>query len=184
MFDDMVESSDSGERFRFRGLAGNDTFIGNTSEDTIDYRFDVRHGGDSGVTINLAEGWAVDGFGDTDTISGIDRAIGTAGNDTIIGSDHRELIEGWQGDDILTGAGEADIFRFRDGFGNDRITDFVVGEDRLRMNDLSDLFDGFEGLEIEQVGADTVIRVEGDEENSITLVNIDASTLSEADFIG
>ncbi|MBX9456697.1 MAG: hypothetical protein KL863_12075 [Rhizobium sp.] len=184
MFDDSVTSSAADERFRFRGLAGDDTFIGNTGEDTIDYRFDARHGGAGGVSVNLAEGWAIDGFGDTDTVSGIDRVIGTDGNDTIVGSAAFELLEGWLGDDTLTGGEGADIFRFRDGFGNDTITDFEIGIDRIRLNDLSDLFDEFEGVILTQVGSNTVVSIADDpDSNSITLIDIDAATLTAADFM-
>lgn len=183
MDDDIVRGSAGGERLRFVGLAGDDTFIGRTGEDSVDYRQDAKYGGTAGVTVNLAEGRAIDGFGDTDTLKGIDRVIGTAGNDVIIGSNANEMLEGWRGDDILTGGGGRDIFRFRDGFGNDTITDFEVGMDRIRLNDLSDLFDGFDGLVIAQDGDDTVIRVIGDNANSITLLDTDASTITQASFI-
>lgn len=183
MQDDTVIGAASGDRMRFVGLAGNDTFVGKTNEDVIDFRRDAQHGGTSGVTVNLAQGWAIDGFGDTDTLSGIDRVIGTAGNDVIIGSDNSELLEGWRGDDLMTGGMGRDIFRFRDDFGNDTITDFEIGVDKLRMNDVSDLFDEFDGLDIQQDGDDTIIRVIGDEQNSITLQNVEASTLSASDFI-
>lgn len=184
MFDDSVTSSAADERFRFRGLAGDDVFVGNTGEDTIDYRFDARHGGEAAVTVKLAEGWAIDGFGDTDTLSGIDRVIGTEGNDTIIGSAAFELLEGWLGDDTLTGGEGADIFRFRDGFGKDTVTDFEIGIDRIRLNDLSDLFDGFEGVILTQVGSNTVVSIADDPDgNTITLLNIDAATLTASDFM-
>lgn len=183
MKDDTVVSAAGSDRMRFVGLKGDDTFIGNSPEDSIDYRHDFKHGGKAGVTVNLAEGWAIDGFGDTDTVSGIDRVIGTEKKDTIIGGDNSEVIEGWRGNDLLTGGGGNDVFRFRDGFGKDIITDFEVGADRIRLNDLSDLFDGFEGLQIVQEGDDTVIRVIGDTKNSITLRDVEASTLTESDFI-
>ena len=49
-----------------------------------------------------------------------------AGDDKIIGND---------GDNILTGGAGADIFEFTAGFGSDIITDFLVGEDTLRILD-------------------------------------------------
>lgn len=182
MLDDTVTAG-NGERMRFMGLAGDDTFHGTTGLDTIDYRRDAQYGGTAGITVNLAEGWAIDGFGDTDTVSGIERVIGTAGNDVIIGGSANEVLEGWRGDDTLTGGDGHDVFRFRDKFGNDTITDFTVGTDRIRLNDLSDLFDGFDGLIIEQDGDDTVIRVVDGGNNSIRLLGVDASSLTEGDFI-
>jgi len=183
MHDDVVKSSATDAYMKFTGQDGADTFIGNSKFDTIDYRGEVGLGGTPGVTVNLAEGWATDSFGKTDTLSGIERVLASVGNYTIIGSDRKEQIEGWTGDDTMTGGGAADIFRFRDDWGVDTITDFEVGVDKIRMNEVSDLFDGFDGLSIVQDGANTVITLVDDDTYSITLLNIDASSLSESDFI-
>jgi serralysin len=181
--DDVVTSSPSDSRMKFTGQAGNDTFVGNTEIDAIDYRQDAHHGGSGVVFVNLAEGWATDGFGDNDTLSGIERVLATSGNDTIIGSSGSEQLEGWTGDDTLTGGTGPDVFRFRDDWGIDTVTDFEVGVDKIRLNDVSDLFDGFDGLSITQDGANAVITLIDDDANGITLLNIDARSLSISDFI-
>ena len=61
--------------------------------------------------------WANNGFADT-----ID---GLAGDDTIIGG---------LGDDELTGGDGADLFIFRAGDGDDTITDFTVGIDKIALD--------------------------------------------------
>lgn len=180
--DDSLTSSPDNARMKFVGQAGDDTFVGNSKIDAIDYRPEVNYGGGAAIVVNLAEGWATDGFGDTDTLSGIERVLATSGDDTLIGSASKEQFEGWTGDDMLTGGGGADVFRFRDDWGFDTITDFQAG-DKIRMDDVSDLFDGFEGLSITQDGANTVIKLVDDDSNSITLLNVDANTLSASDFI-
>ena len=85
--------------------------------------------------------------------------------------------------DTMTGGGGADIFRFRDDWGIDTVTDFEVGVDKIRMNEVSDLFDGFDGLSIVQDGANTVVTLVDDDTYSIMLLNVDASLVSESDFI-
>jgi len=183
MHDDVVKSSADNEWMKFTGQGGADTFIGNSKFDTIDYRSEIALGGIPGVKVNLADGSATDSFGKTDTLSGIERVLATSGNDTLTGSNRKEQFEGWTGDDTMTGGGGADTFRFRDDWGIDTITDFEVGVDKIRMNEVSDLFDGFNGLSIVQDGANTVITLVDDDTYSITLLDVDASLVSESDFI-
>lgn len=60
---------------------------------------------------------------------GVDRVFGRAGNDTLFGGNGNDILNGGAGKDILVGGQDVDAFRF-DGanFGDDRITDFAVGE--------------------------------------------------------
>jgi len=101
--------------FRFRGLGGNDTITGGTDVDTIDHRRDVLDGGTLGVRINLggttygagadtiAAQTARDGFGDTDTLSSIENALGTDLADLIVGSGVANVLRGEGGADTLVG---------------------------------------------------------------------------------
>jgi Ca2+-binding RTX toxin-like protein len=57
--------------------------------------------------------------------------IGTDGNDTLIGDTGDNILVGGTGDDILTGDLGADSFKLAANSGNDRITDFTVGEDTI-----------------------------------------------------
>lgn len=119
-----------------------------------------------------------------DTISGGgggDDLLGQAGGDVIKGGDGADLISGGKGDDTLTGNGGSDIFVFATGEGFDRIKDFDAkggGSDQDYIGIGSDIFDT---LLIVQVGDDTVIRFLGSQ--SITLLDVDASKVGEADFV-
>ena len=135
------------------------------------------------MTVNLAKGTAKDGFGDRDTVSGIERVVGTKFSDTIIGDKRDNHLEGWKGNDKLTGGGGSDIFRFRDGFGKDVITDFQDGRDLIRVEEVSNIFDGFKDVNIAQRGANTVITFDGERGHSITLRHFDADNISADDFL-
>ena len=87
-------------------------------------------------------GKAIDNWGDTDTLSNIENARGSAFDDVLVGNGGDNLLEGLDGDDIiasrggndyLVGGGGADSFVFGTGTGNSQIEDFVVGQDLLRL---------------------------------------------------
>src|SRR5690606_11716333 len=52
----------------FWGLAGADTINGGGGIDRVHYREDYINGGTRGVTVHLGEGYAIDGYGDRDTL--------------------------------------------------------------------------------------------------------------------
>ncbi|WP_178090656.1 type I secretion C-terminal target domain-containing protein, partial [Pseudomonas sp. SJZ079] len=83
----------------------------------------------------------LEGTSGNDTLNGgagHDVLIGKAGNDTLLGGDGNDLIFGGSGNDTLTGGSGADKFVWKAGdTGNDRITDFNVGQgDRIDIHDL------------------------------------------------
>ena len=65
----------------------------------------------------------------------IENITAGSGDDTIEGNFKNNLITGGAGDDTLTGGRGNDVFDFTVGFGNDVITDFVVGTDKLKIKD-------------------------------------------------
>jgi len=74
--------------------------------------------------------------------SGANRLTGGRGRDEIFGLEGRDVLIGGRGNDTLTGGADIDTFIFRNGDGDDVITDFEVGTDRLRIvgaNDLGDI---------------------------------------------
>lgn len=96
----------------FNPLNGADTINGNDGRDLVDYSVDARFGGLGAVNVNLTTGIAIDGFGSTDILLGIEQIRGTAGNDTIIGSANDDsLLRGDGGNDLLVGGGGRDLFR-------------------------------------------------------------------------
>ena len=92
---------------RISGLDGADTLFGGSGNDTI-------LGGD-----------------------GRDTLYGESGTDTLDGGAGDDLIDGGSGKDRLTGGSGADRFAFTVGNGDDVITDFRVGTDRLVLDNLT-----------------------------------------------
>ncbi len=74
----------------------------------------------------------------TVTSSGMNELHGGNGDDTITGGGGVDTINGGAGDDQMTGNGGADIFVFSpgDGDGDDIITDFTAGEDKINLRAL------------------------------------------------
>lgn len=99
------------------GFNGNDTIRGGSGDDVLR--------GDNGDDTLF-------GMADADTL------YGGNGNDTLNGGSGADRLVGGRGDDVLTGGSGADVFDFGDldgskggAIGNDTITDFERGIDRL-----------------------------------------------------
>ena len=97
------------------GGAGNDSIDGGPNGidgdvlDVIDYN---EEGGPNGVNVNLLTGIAIDSFGDTDTIAGIEAVAGTAFADTLIGGAGDEIFGGGNGADSIDGGDGIDEIDF------------------------------------------------------------------------
>ncbi|WP_420397940.1 beta strand repeat-containing protein [Nioella sp.] len=117
MHDDHI-TGDSGSN-QMRGLDGNDTLIGGDGNDRVRYDRDANYGGAAGVNVNLMTGIAIDGFGDTDSLSGFERVMGSNSGDTIIGDDQDNELDGLDGNDTIAGGGGRD--NIRGGDGNDTL---------------------------------------------------------------
>ncbi|MDA8852354.1 VCBS repeat-containing protein, partial [Hyphomicrobiales bacterium] len=61
-----------------------------------------------GGTVNLKEGWADDGFGTRDTISGVSTVLGSGKSDKFIGTSSHELFFPGNGNDSIDGGGGDD----------------------------------------------------------------------------
>ncbi|MEO0863070.1 MAG: M10 family metallopeptidase C-terminal domain-containing protein [Pseudomonadota bacterium] len=134
-FVDNDQGGDFGRDTVFGG-AGNDTIAGGSGGDEF-------HGGDGDDLLNGGEG--------DDLIYGgiqFDTINGGIGDDTIFGGDGRDVINlgsgndryvdtnqtGDMGQDIITGGSGADTFVFGPVISVDRITDFEIGLDRLKLS--------------------------------------------------
>jgi len=134
-----VFTSSTGTAFQsFRPLAGNDTVVGSSATDRVDYSRDSSYGGNAGVVVNLATGTATDGFGNTDTLSNIDWVIGTAQADSIIGNAAGNNLRGQSGNDSLSGGAGDDFLYGEDG--NDTLVG-GAGYDELYGGDGNDVID-------------------------------------------
>ena len=100
-------------------------------------------GGDLGGIIGGTDGDdVIDGRGGDDYLyggKGNDHLLGGTGDDHLDGGQGRDVLDGGPGNDILTGGSGHDVFVFAPaspnfpGSGNDVITDFQAGKDRIDL---------------------------------------------------
>jgi Ca2+-binding RTX toxin-like protein len=136
-----------GDMANFIGTNINDLWSGDGADDTA-----FGGGGDDFLR----------GFGGTDMLDG------GIGNDTVDGGDGNDILYADVGNDSLTGGAGADSFRFAAGFGNDVITDFEVGVDRITLAGHS----SGDALFIQSGANALIILPDG---SSLTLLNTDVS---------
>ena len=100
---------------------------------------------------------------------------GRAGNDTINGSGGNDTLIGGSGNDTLTGDGGNDTFVYTTGSGDDTITDFSPGEDKLGLSTSSRSLN----LNYTIDGSNLVITFGSHE---ITLNNVAVTNLNASNF--
>jgi Ca2+-binding RTX toxin-like protein len=86
------------------GGSGNDQLYGGDGWDMADYSSDT-----ASVTVNLAGGWAIDGWEGADTLSSIEWVRGSASGDLIVGDANANVLKGEGGADTLIGGSGSDI---------------------------------------------------------------------------
>lgn len=125
------------------GSNANETFIGNEGDDTIDgangtdtVDYSAENGGGR-VSVNLTSGYAIDTYGDEDTLTSIENIVGTSGNDMITGNGVRNILTGNAGADNLRGLGGNDTLN--GGAGHDKL-DGGIGNDTLVGGSGNDTF--------------------------------------------
>ena len=112
---------------------------------------------------------------------GNDDMFGLGGNDTLIGGSGNDRLNGGTGNDTLNGGADSDTFVYTDlAFGRDTIIGWQNGQDLL---DLSALGLDETDFTISQVGANTVLTLTSDTNQTITLVGINAATIDGLDFV-
>lgn len=99
---DDVLKGNGGDNW-LRGRAGDDTLDGRGGSDWVEYRGDA-----GGVSVDLATGVALDGWGDTDTLIGIENARGSRHKDVLIGNAGSNFLNGRGNDDTLDGGAGQD----------------------------------------------------------------------------
>lgn len=131
-----------------RGGAGSDTLIGGEGVDTVDYRENT-----AGITIDLLAQTVSGGEAGGDTLSGIERALGTNFADIMTATNTASLLFGYGGNDVITGNSGDDILdghagadTLTGGAGNDYLNggsgnDFITGDNG------NDILDGHSGAD-------------------------------------
>jgi Animal haem peroxidase/RTX calcium-binding nonapeptide repeat (4 copies) len=165
-----------------------DMMDGGAGDDTVDFS-----GSTEGVNVDLRVLLkpvpGLGGYSQGDLIGGIENVVGSAFADTLTGNVEDNRLGGGAGDDLLDGSGGADRFVFAPRFGNDRIGDFDAkpagGQDLLDISIFGITDDDFRcRVTITDVGADTVVTIDGDPNQTILLAGIgDVATVTQKDFV-
>ncbi len=177
-FDDAETGADAGDRVN--GGDGNDTLYGYGGADKLygDAGADVILGGEGNDVLGGgADNDVLVGEDGDDSLlgdAGDDVLNGEAGNDILSGGAGIDSLTGGTGNDALTGGADADTFVFLDGFGLDRVTDFVDNMDQLyfaagfwgAITDVATFVDTF----AEVVGSNVVFDFE--DGNLLTLTGV------------
>jgi len=154
----------------FAGTDADDKLKGSSLDDLI-----LGLGGDDDIKSKHGDDVIEAGAGDDKLRGehGDDRLFGELGNDRLDGGHGDDLLAGGVGDDVLTGGHGNDVFIFNPDGGEDRITDFTLGDViRLEGEELS-----LSDVTIAQDGKDTVITFGGDGAK-IKLDRVEADQLS------
>lgn len=173
-----------------KGFAGNDTLLGGSEADSLqgNQGSDSVNGNAGADSVRGGkDDDTVHGGKDNDTVKGDignDEVSGDLGNDTVrggqnedtlFGNDGNDSLFGDLGNDTLTGGNGSDTFVFNTSSGVDVITDFVVGQDFIRI------FSSVIGSTADAVNAfsNGVLDLGGG--NTVTITGI--ASLTEADFV-
>jgi Ca2+-binding RTX toxin-like protein len=127
------------------GGADNDTLDGGSGTDTADYSSDA-----AGVIVDLSDGTASDGLGDTDTLISIENVKGSAYNDILTGNSAANVITGNAGDDIIEGGTDNDTLN--GGSGSNLLTDESGDETYVYSGGVDTIIDSG-GTDVIQIGA-------------------------------
>lgn len=179
-FHDLYENDpQAGLRYILRG---DDTVIANQTvaqNDVIE-----TYAGDDIVLAGPGDDQVHGGKGD-------DILRGQAGDDHLWGGRGDDLLDGGiggVGKDILTGGRGSDTFVFLADYGQDTITDFGRGQDRIQLS-LAD-FKSFQDIQAawEQVGDNVVItpvepKMDTDVAQTLTIENVKIADLTPDDFL-
>ena len=98
------------------------------------------------------------------------KIIGNKNGNSIVGSDQNDTIDGGLGNDTLIGGEGSDIFVYRSGDGNDIITDYAQGEDKISIASGS-VTPTISGNDIVLKVGSGKITVEGAAKRTVTYIN-------------
>ncbi len=110
------------------------------------------------------------------------RLTGNKGDNSLFGSNGADILDGKAGTDFLNGGAGKDIFIFSSGYGNDTISLWEDGKDRVDLSKLAGItsYSDLINNHAVQNGADVVIT---DGADTLTFSDIALANLSADDFI-
>lgn len=108
-------------------------------------------------------------------LGGVDSLRGEGGDDLLQGGDGNDVLAGGAGIDRLTGGAGADLFVAGPGDGQDIVTDFTIGQDRV-------LFEGSTFIGSYLDGADTVVLLGPG--HSLRLLGLGVAVLGDPSYHG
>lgn len=152
---------------RLLGQVGKDILVGDAGKDTVS----------GGIGDDYLLGG--DGQDDLQGDNGRDILNGGAGRDRLNGGAGDDRINGGAGDDQITGGQGADQFIYRPGGGNDVITDFEKGSDKIDLSSFR--FQGFSDFTAKATLSGSTITLGTG--SSLQLNGVTVSTLTASDFI-
>ena len=200
--DDTMTGGTGADTFKFNEVSGADTItdFSTTEGDRIDLTaFDasitwqqlqavISAIEDDPNTPETEPGTTIDlsSFGGgTITLQGVTSTDLTADMfvlDDFAGTDGDDTIEGTSADNRLTGGAGADTFVFNQDSGDDTITDFTAGTDKIDLSAIVSIT-GVDNLILWQAGDDAVIYLGHHDGGTITLAGVSLSDLSASDFV-
>ena len=192
--DDFIDGADGPDVLT--GGAGDDTLVGGLEGDTLyggagadslsgGEKYDWARYDDSplGVTVDLAAGTGLGGDAEGDTLTGIEFLWGSGHADTLLGDDGVNMLRGGAGDDVIRGRGGndileghagADLFVFGPGDDLDRIHNFDVTLDMIRLEGAAS---SYEELSITDFRGDAAVGYTPND--TILLLGIDTAEVTE-----
>lgn len=140
------------------GSAGADAISGGAGTDTADYSASAY-----AVTVNLATGTGAGGDADGDTLTSIEKVIGSNYDDTLTGSIGQDELRGGDGADVIDGGDQSDLIDA--GAGADTLkggagTDTIYARTNADGT-LEDYVDGGAGLDELRLGGDAALGIFG-----------------------
>ncbi|WP_282153987.1 Ig-like domain-containing protein [Ruegeria atlantica] len=156
------------------GSLGDDFFDGGTGRDTIDFSYSS-----SNFNLDLSQSNVVFDSGFTEQVLNFENIIGGSGNNTLVGSEDSNILQGLGGDDIYTTGAGNDTIRVETGSGADIVTDFDPDNDLIEINGIAlDPNNVPVGVTVNQNGNDVTISFgPGD---TLTLQNVDFAAWQSA----
>ena len=177
---DVIEYQDAEGEMQQQEVPDIEDLAGSAFDDILagDLRDNRLDGGAGNDTLYGGQGGGADLLRGA---AGDDRLYGGIGDDVLEGGPGADRLHGGTGDDVLYGGSGADIFVFAPGDGNDYISDFRFGNDRIDLTAFEDIRSTGD-LDISEQEGDLLIDLSDRGGGQLTLHGLDEEDLT-ADYI-